>query len=305
MKTVLVAGSSGLVGKNLTSLLKQKGFRVHTLSNSLSTNIAIGRFHWSPNVGEIDATCLEGVDYVINLSGAGLFDHRWTKSYKQKIIESRTKSTELLVHTIVKGQFPIAVFINASATGIYGSNTSDRWVNEETQPDNDFLAEVVKQWEESLLKQDELKTRKVCLRFGIVLSNQGGALPQLAAPVRGFIGSPFGTGNQYISWIHLQDLSRLMVFALEHSSMEGAYNAVSDQPVTNEEMIKEIAKQLHRTLWMPHVPAFVLNLILGKERAAALLGGNRVENEKIRTKGFEFEYKTLTQALHNFFSSKE
>jgi uncharacterized protein (TIGR01777 family) len=304
MKTVLVAGASGLVGKSVVSLLKKKGFSVHTLSNSLSTDITKQRFHWSPEQGKIDIRCFDRVDHVVNLSGAGLFDHWWTKSYKEKIRKSRTQSTALLVDTILKHHYSIQTFVNASATGIYGADTGDTWLEESSPAGDDFLAYVVTQWEQSLFHATELKTRKVCLRFGIVLSDEGGALPQLSAPVKYGFGSAFGSGKQYISWIHIQDLAQMILFVIENKALEGAYNAVAPEPVTNATMIQGIADRLHKKLWAPNVPGLALNLVLGKERAATLLGGNRVKVAKMMDAGFQFQYKTLAEALHSFFSSK-
>lgn len=304
MKTVLVAGASGLVGKSVVTLLKKNGFTVRTLSNSMSTDIAKQQFHWSPDAGSIDRRCFDGVDHVVNLAGAGLFDHWWTNSYKEKIIKSRVLSTTLLADTIVKHKYPVLSFINASATGIYGADTGDRWLEETSETGHDFLADVVKQWEQSLFQAAELKARKVCLRFGIVLSDQGGALTQMAAPVKYGFGSPLGSGKQYVSWIHIEDLSRMILFTIENSEIKGAYNAVAFEPVTNEGITTEIADQLHKKLWMPNVPSFALNWALGKEKAAMVLGGNRVKNKKIMDAGFNFEYKTLSEALYSFYSSK-
>ena len=304
METVLVAGASGLVGKSVVALLKQKGFAVHTLSNSLSTDVTKQRYNWSPETGKIDIRCFDQVEHIINLSGAGLFDHRWTKAYKKKIIDSRTQSTALLASTILQHNYPIQTFVNASATGIYGADTGNQWVEEASPAGHDFLAHVVRLWEESLWKVTELKARKICLRFGIVLSDQGGALTQMAMPVKYGVGSPFGAGSQYISWIHMEDLAHMILFAIENASIQGAYNAVAPLPVTNEEMIKGIADRLEKKLWAPNIPGFVLEIVLGKERAATLLGGNRVKNFKIEQAGFNFRYKTLSEALHSFFSSK-
>jgi uncharacterized protein len=304
MKTILVAGASGLVGKRLVSLLKEKGMQVHTLSNSLPTDVAKNRFQWSPDHGSIDTKCLDGVTHVVNLSGAGVFDHWWTNAYKEKIIKSRTLSTALLAATIVKHQYPVQTFVNASATGLYGADTGDEWLEETATLGRDFLANVVQQWEQSLLDASVLKARKVCLRLGIILSDQGGALPQMATPVKYGFGSPFGSGKQYVSWIHIDDVCQMILFAIEHTAVDGAYNAVAPEPVTNSVMVQKIAARLHKKLWAPAVPPFVLNMVLGKERAATLLGGNRVSNKKITNAGFNFQYKTLSEALHSFFSSE-
>jgi uncharacterized protein (TIGR01777 family) len=182
--------------------------------------------------------------------------------------------------------------------------TGETWVDEASEVGHDFLAGVVKEWEQSLLQTTELKVRKVCLRFGIVLSEEGGALTQMATPVKYGFGSAFGSGKQYISWVHIEDLSRMILFAIENTGIQGSYNAIAPVPVTNEQMVQGIANRMQKKLWAPAIPAFVLNLALGKEKAAMLLGGNRVKNEKITAAGFEFHYKTLTEALHSFFSSK-
>lgn len=305
MKTVLVAGASGLVGTALIDVLKKNTYHVRVLSTSRSTDAEKKIFHWNPQQGAIDLQALEGVEVVINLSGAGLFDHRWTEAYKKKIMDSRTQSTSLLVDAVSKVQPPLALFLNASATGFYGADTGDAWMEEESPAGHDFLARVVKEWEQSLLQHTELKARKVCLRFGIVLSDQGGALTQLALPVRYGVGAPLGPGNQYISWIHMQDLCRMILFCMQQETIAGVYNAVAPEPVTNEQMVKGIAARLHKSLWAPHVPAWALRLILGSEKASMLLGGNRVRNTKISRAGFSFTYQTLAEALHGFFSSEK
>ena len=300
MKKVLIAGASGLVGSALKKTLEAKGYVVYTLSYSLPTDSLKKRFHWNPEQGLIDELCLAEVDYVINLAGVGIFDKRWTSQYKQAIKESRMNSTAVLIKAIAKTS-NIQAFINASAIGIYGSDTGSAWVDETCPPGLDFLANVVQAWEDEFFKTALENTRRVALRLGIVLSDKGGALPQLALPIKYGVGSPLGTGQQYISWIHITDLCELFVFALEHTSLEGSYNAVSPQPVTNQELTAILARRLNKKLFMPHVPSFFLKLLLGKEKAATLLGGNRVKGEQISQKGFEFRYKTLEEALHSFF----
>lgn len=300
MKNVLIAGASGLVGSALKDALEKKGYRVFSLSYSKPTDTSQYRFHWNPERGEIDESCFEEVQHVINLSGVGVFDQRWTNKYKKEILDSRVNSTRVLSKAIAK-HTSIQTFINASAIGIYGSNTGSSWIDESSDVAHDFLAQVVQSWEKAFFTEELKTVRRVALRIGIVLSMQGGALPQLIAPIKYHIGSPLGSGQQYVSWIHIDDLVALFIHALEQTSMQGIYNAVGLEPVTNEVMTKVIAQRLNRNLWMPRVPGFALKWILGAEKAETVLGGNRVKCERVLQQGFVFEYKTLNEALHSFF----
>jgi len=238
---------------------------------------------------------LEGVDAIIHLAGAGVADKRWSKSRKEEILMSRVKSTKLLYTTLSKTPNAVKVIVSASAIGYYGFQ-SDEELTEESKPGTDFLAKVTNQWEAEVDKLASLKVRVVKLRIGIVLSEKGGALVEMAKPIRWGVGSPLGTGSQYISWIHLDDLCEMFIHAIDTNQMNGAFNAVTGNWVTNEEMTKAIANTLKKPLWLPNVPAFVLKIIVG-EMAAIVLGGSKVTADKIKGTGFKFIYTTVEEAL--------
>jgi uncharacterized protein len=293
-KKILITGASGLIGKRLTDLLLKKGYQVSHLSRS-SKSGRVPSFVWDVDKGEMDSKALEGVDAIIHLAGAGVADKRWTKSRKEEILMSRVKSTELLHNTLSATPNSVKVIVSASAIGYYGFQ-SDEELTEESKPGTDFLAKVTNQWEAEADKLTSLKIRVVKLRIGIVLSEKGGALVEMAKPIRWGVGSPLGVGSQYISWIHLDDLCEMFIHAIETDQMEGAYNAVSGNWVTNEEMTKAIAHELKRPLWLPNVPTFVLKIVVG-EMAAIVLGGSKVSADKIKKTGFEFQYSKLENAL--------
>jgi uncharacterized protein len=293
-KKILITGASGLIGKRLTDLLLKKGYQVSHLSRS-SKSGRVPSFVWDVDKGEMDSKALEGVDAIIHLAGAGVADKRWSKSRKEEILMSRVKSTELLHNTLLATPNTVKAIVSASAIGYYGFQ-SDEELTEESKQGSDFLAKVTNQWEAEADKLTSLKIRVVKLRIGIVLSEKGGALVEMAKPIRWGVGSPLGVGSQYISWIHLDDLCEMFIHAIETDQMEGAYNAVSGNWVTNEEMTKAIAHELKRPLWLPNVPTFVLKIVVG-EMAAIVLGGSKVSADKIKKTGFEFQYSKLENAL--------
>ena len=225
-------------------------------------------------------------------------DKRWTDSRKKEILKSRTQSTELLASTIEQlGVTPKSV-ISASAVGYYGINTGDQLVDESSPAGNDFLADVTRAWEDSTKSFTETGIRTVKIRVGVVLSQESGALPKLLQPIRLGLGAPLGSGKQYLSWIHIDDIARIFVYALENTQLEGAYNGVAPHPVTNAEMTKMIASVIHRPSFLPNVPSFMLKMMLG-EMASIVIDGNRVASNKITENGFEFKFPELKQALEN------
>ena len=300
VKKILITGASGLVGNRLTELFLQKGYQVCHLGRSKRQG-AVPSFVWDVDKGIIEPETLTGVDVVIHLAGAGVADKRWTESGKSEILESRIKSSALLFETLKKEKGTVQSFVSASAIGYYGLGLSDEVFTEESKSGSDFLARVTKQWEEGVDKISSLGIRVVKLRIGIVLSDKGGALAEMAKPIALGFGAPLGTGNQYLTWIHLDDLCEMFIKAANDQTMNGVYNAVSPEWVTNIEMTKTIAKVLKKPLWLPPIPGFVLRIILG-EMADIVLNGSKVSSDKIQKTGIKFQYTKLENALKNLLS---
>jgi uncharacterized protein (TIGR01777 family) len=245
----------------------------------------------------MDERAFEGVTTVVHLAGAGVADARWTPERKKEILDSRVKSTLLLKKALAQ-QPQVTTVVAASAIGYYGFGTSAAWLTEESEAGSDFLADVTRQWEATVEELSDTGVRVVKLRIGIVLSAKGGALKEIAKPVRWGVGAPLGTGAQWMSWIHLDDLCAIFIYAIENPHLRGTYNAVGPEPATNREMTKAIAHVLRKPLWLPPVPGVVLQLLVG-EMAAMVLNGSRVSPAKIIESGFSFQYPELSAALKN------
>ncbi len=296
---ILITGGSGLVGTRLTEMLLEGGYQVSHLSRSRTQRPAVTTYVWNIKEKEIEPESLTNTDYVVHLAGAGVADQRWSKSRKEVILKSRTESTRLLHDTIAQlGNHQIKAFIASSAIGIYGEDTGSDEITESSPKGDDFLAEVTRQWEAAVDEISRLNIRVVKLRTGVALSDQGGALVKIVQPVRLGVGAPLGSGKQYMSWIHIDDLCRMYLFALKNHTMQGAYNAVGPQPVTNATLTRAAARVLGKPLWLPPVPAFALRLALG-EMASVVLGGAKVSGKKIEEAGFEFTFNNIDTALIN------
>jgi uncharacterized protein len=293
---VLIAGATGLVGSQLTELLNSTGYDVTTLSRNVTKRSKYKSFLWDPSSGTIDETSLNGVDYIINLSGTNIMEKRWSNQRKAEIITSRTQSTKLLIKAVKKNNIKLKAFISASAIGFYGSQTLEKIFKESDPAHSDFLGETCRLWESSSNDLKDLNIRIVHLRIGIVLAKKGGALEQMAKPISLGLGSALGNGKQYMPWIHIDDLCKMFSDAIENPKIEGPYNAVAPGSVTNENLTKQIAETLKKTFWLPNVPAFVLKLLLG-EKSTLVLYGSRVSSSKIISTGFRFKYSTLREAL--------
>jgi uncharacterized protein (TIGR01777 family) len=304
-KNVLITGGTGLIGTRLTELLLEKGYTVAFLSRKANTkpdSQGIRTYHWDIAKGEIDTQSILEADYLIHLAGAGVADKRWTDSRKQEIIDSRTQSTKLLAEQFRAVPHKLKAFISASAVGIYGADTGTTILTEATSPGADFLSEVTQLWETGADEIAQLSIRTVKLRIGIVLSEKGGALAKIAQPIRLGAGSALGSGKQYLSWIHLDDMARLFIYAIENEQMRGIYNAVAPNPVTNEQLTQLAAKVLKKPLWLPNVPAFALRLAFG-ELSEVILGGNYVLNKRIAEQtAFSYEFTDAEKALQNLLS---
>ncbi len=294
---VLITGGSGLVGTRLTEMLLEKGYQVSHLSRSAASSASVTTYLWDIEKKEIEPEALTKTDYIVHLAGANVGEKRWTKSRKEVIMKSRTEPAKLLHDAIAQlGSHQIKAFVTSSAIGIYGEDTGSREIIESSPKGTDFLAEVVKKWESAVDEIGKLNIRVVKLRAGLALSMQGGALVKIVQPIKLGAGAPLGSGQQYISWIHIDDLCRMYIYAIEHDTIQGVYNAVAPQPVTNETLTQSAAKILNRPLFLPHVPAFALKLAFG-ELASTVLGGSKVSSRKIQEAGFDFEFNHIEKAL--------
>lgn len=298
LNKVLITGGSGLIGKRLTELLIKKGYEVAHLGRSKKNNNGVHSFTWDIKQQKMEVESIRDVQTIVHLAGAGIADKRWNKERKQEILQSRIESSRLLKSTLAMGGHHVKNFIAASAIGYYGFEHGEKVFKETDAAGKDFSAQVTTAWEKENDNLTDLGLRTVKIRIGIVLSDQGGALEKLATPIKLMAGAPLGTGDQYLSWIHIDDVCNIFIKAIEDTSMQGVYNAVAPVPVTNKEMTKAIAKTLNKPLVLPPVPGFVIKMIVG-QMAEIVLNGARVSSKKIEHTGFHFQYETLESALIN------
>lgn len=302
MNRVLITGGTGFVGQYLTKFLILKGYRVSILSRAIRENTEdVSYFLWDVENKLIDKTCLQKVQTVIHLSGENVADSKWTKDRKDKILQSRVQSTELLYDLLSKESHNVKSFISASATGIYGSKTTRNIYKEKDELGTDFLSKVCSEWESVIFQMNSIGIRTVALRTGIVLAKDKGALAKMMFPFRLGLGSALGSGKQYLPWIHIEDLCKMYLFAIENPSISGAYNAVVGDDLNNEELSKALANVLNRPFFMPKIPQFLLNFIFG-EMSVILTKGSRVSSDKIKNEGFEFSFPEVNKALQNLLN---
>ncbi len=299
MKNVLIAGGSGMIGSELTKSLLAKGYEVSILSRSgkSTSNPSVKTYSWDPALGKIDPEAVQRADYIINLAGANIGEKHWSFEYKQEILNSRVDATRLLVEETNKRSTPLKAFYNASAIGIYGYNRDENLVEDSIQG-NDFLAIVCQLWEEEASKLNSEKARLIIGRFGIVLSTKGGAFKEIVEPIKHYIGATLEDGHQLTSWIHIDDLVQSIIWSLENESVYGAYNIVASNPVSNKELTQVAAKSLHKPLWMPGIPKFMLRLLLG-EFVESAVGSLNCSDSKLTQTGFAFTYPTIGPAVEN------
>jgi uncharacterized protein (TIGR01777 family) len=301
MAKILIAGGSGLIGQELCNSLQDKGYEVAVLSRSKNPDTSVPGYFWDIDRGEIDRAALNNCDYIIHLAGANIGEKRWSRKRKQEILNSRIKSTELIFNNIDKNNSRLKAIISASAIGYYGAITSPHIYDESDPPAGDFLGQTCRAWEQGVDIFTEMGIRVVRIRTGIVLSRQGGALAKLMRPIKFGLGAPLGQGNQYMPWIHMDDLCAIYIHALENKDMHGAYNAVAPEHITNKAFTNKIAQILNKPYWFPNIPAATMKMLFG-EMAVMLLKGSRISSDKIRNAGFTFQYPDLDSALQDLFS---
>ncbi len=293
MQTILIAGGTGLIGARLSVLLKAKGYMVRLLSRKPA---GPEQYAWDPARGILDNLALEGVDAVINLAGAGIADGRWTPARKQLIVDSRVQSAAVLRKAFQEGTHMPRTYLSASAIGFYG-NSGEQWMDETSAPVEDtFMVECCGAWENAAEEIGALGIRTVILRIGVVLAKEGGALPEFVKPLRFGLGAYFGNGQAWYSWVHLDDICQIFIWALENEQVAGIFNAVAPNPVRNIDLVKATAKAMRQPAVFAPAPPFVLRLMLG-EMSAVVLNSNRVSSEKIRAAGFHFSFPQVEGAL--------
>ena len=296
---ILITGATGLVGTELVELLLKNGIHVNFLTTSqkkIKNKPNLKGFFWNPEQGIINENAIIGVDVIIHLAGASVAK-RWTNAYKQEIIESRIISSNLLFKVLKHNPNQIKQIISASAIGIYPDSLKNIYTETNKIIDDSFLGNVVVKWEESVDKFKLLNIKVCKLRTGIVLSQKGGALTEMMKPIKFGLGAAFGTGKQFQSWIHLTDLVEMYLFAAQHD-LEGIYNAVAPNPLSNKQLTVAIAKQLKKPLFLPNIPEFIMQMILG-EMHEILFSSQNVDSNKIIKEGFSFKYTSIEKALNN------
>jgi uncharacterized protein (TIGR01777 family) len=295
---VLVTGSSGLVGSALGQTLARAG---HTVCRLVRPQSAAGEganegfaVAWNPATGELGGAGV-GADAVVNLAGTSIADGRWSKQRKEQLRASRVDTTRALVNALAKMNARPSVLVSASAIGVYG-NRGDEMLTEESKPGTDFLAGLAQEWEAEALKAEALGIRVVLARFGIILAREGGALPKMMLPFKFGAGGKLGSGQQWMSWVALEDVVGILRFAIEKNSVRGPINIVSLQPLQNAEFTRVLAKAMHRPALFP-APAFALRLALGEMADALLLPSQRVAPQALEKLGYRFMHPDLTSAL--------
>lgn len=301
---VLITGATGLIGTKITELCHEKGIDVNFLTHSkdkLENRDNYKGFYWNPNKGEIDTACLERVGTIINLAGANIFQP-WTKKNKQKILNSRLNSLNLLYKTLNENEHQVGQLISASAVGIYPSSTQVMHYESEDKVSESFLGQVAHRWELAANQFEEIGLRVAKVRIGLVLSNEGGALPQMERPIKYNVGAALGSGTQWQSWVHIQDLARIFLHILQNG-LTGVYNGVAPNPVTHEDLMQQLARTMDKSLWLPKIPSFLLKTVMG-EMSSVVLESQLVSSKKIQETGFSFYFVNLKAAFDDLWQKK-
>lgn len=302
MSVILIAGGTGLVGQHLSRLLQSAGHEVIHLSRKPALEAPFPAYVWDVDKGVLDERAILRADVIINLAGAGIADRNWTPSRKKEIIDSRVRSAALLLKALQRTGKKPSAYLSAAAVGYYGDRGA-AWMHETDSPGSGFLSESCIAWENAIDTVRQTGVRTVAFRIGIVLSTLGGALEKMLLPLKIMGNTYFGDGSQYYSWIHIDDLCRAFLFAIENPAIEGVYNAVSPHPLTNKELAYALAEAHGGGVLTLPAPAFALRLIFG-EMADTILNSTRVSPDKILQAGFVFQFPDILPALKDLLTRK-
>ena len=302
MKSILITGGTGLIGSKLLDSIDKSVYNVYVLTRKKSyKENGVNYINWDPENSVLDISQIKNLYSVINLAGESIDGSRWTSNYKRKILDSRVNSTRLLFNKVKEMKELPKSFISASATGFYEVNTDNPQV-ETDLPGNNFLSDVVQQWEKEILKFKSLGLRTTTFRIGLVLSKDGGVLKRLYPIFKFFLGVPIGSGNQMISWIHESDMIGLINMAIESNKLEGIYNAVAPEIITNTEFTKSLLKSLNRFSYPSIIkaPSFIVRILFG-EQSDLVLNGLNISSEKIMQSNYKFKFTKLSSALNAIY----
>lgn len=303
MGRILITGATGMVGKALCSHFTQAGYKLNILSRNPSKDTRqIRHYSWDVEKMEIDLLAFDDVETILHLAGANIAEKRWTDQRKKELISSRKDTTQLLRDTIEKHQFPVKLIISSSAVGYYGAITKSSILNENSPAGSDFLADICKTWEKEALKFNELGIRTVIFRKGIILSEKGGFYQKLKPLAKKGINTTFGTGQQVMPYVSLNDLIQAYQYSIDHPKIKGVYNMVSPEIVTMNELATSLNLSFGKGKFTPRIPSFALKLVLG-EQSSMLLNGTAVSSAKITSEGFVYR-DTNIKELFKLFNSK-
>ncbi|MFA9190220.1 TIGR01777 family oxidoreductase [Flavobacterium sp. FZUC8N2.13] len=301
-KNVLITGGTGFVGRHLTQMLIAQGYSVSILTRNKKSNTKdVFYYAWDVEKQFIENEAVYKADYVIHLAGENIAEKPWTPKRKEAILSSRALSAQLIYNSLLESNSKIEAFISASAVGIYGAINGQAICTEGMQPANDFLGLTCQKWELAVQPFADQGIRSVIIRTGLVLGKDDGLLKKLSPIFKYRFGSALGSGKQYMPWIHIDDLCRIYLEAIQNNEMSGAYNAAITDNTTNQLFSETLAKVYGYKLWLPSVPSFVIQFALG-EMSKMVLKGRRVSNAKLKTLGFQFEYENLENTMKDCLS---
>ncbi len=295
VRRVVIAGASGLIGRALSGAFRRKGIEVRRLVRRSPAGAE--ELTWDPAAGTLDGRALDGVDGVLNLAGRGIGSGRWTRRARAEVVESRVRSTRLLVDAMRTRSVRPSVLVSASAIGYYGDR-GDEILTEASPAGDGFLADLVRDWEAEALRASALGVRVVCTRFGLILARDGGAMGPLLPLFRLGLGGPLGSGRQWWSWVHLDDVIAAVIASITTPAFEGPVNVVGPRPVSNRDFARALGAALHRPAILP-APALALRLVLGAMADEMILSSQRVVPTRLQAQGFVFRWPELGPALAN------